>query len=400
MSQQVLKPRVRGFICITSHPDGCAAAVREQIAYVKSRKPIQGGPKSVLVIGASTGYGLSSRISAAFGSGAATLGVFFERNGEGDKPGSPGWYNTAGFHSEAKKAGLKAVSLNGDAFSAELKAQVIEAIKSKMPGGKIDLVVYSLASPRRTAPDGVTYKSVLKPTGARFHAKNLDTDKKVVNEVTLETASADDIAQTVKVMGGEDWELWMNALDGAGVLKEGCQTVAYSYIGPQVTWPIYKDGTIGKAKEDLERAGRKIDDLMKLHRGRAFVSVNKAVVTQASSAIPVVPLYVSLLFKIMKAKGTHEGCIEQIQRLFEKQMYNGNALDFDENGRVRIDDWEMAPDVQKAVFDAWPQVTTETFDAHADFAGYQTDFMKNFGFGLAGIDYEAPTEVERPIEDA
>ena len=400
MSQQVLKPRVRGFICITSHPDGCAAAVREQIAYVKSRKPIQGGPKSVLVIGASTGYGLSSRISAAFGSGAATLGVFFERNGEGDKPGSPGWYNTAGFHSEAKKAGLKAVSLNGDAFSAELKAQVIEAIKSKMPGGKIDLVVYSLASPRRTAPDGVTYKSVLKPTGARFHAKNLDTDKKVVNEVTLETASADDIAQTVKVMGGEDWELWMNALDGAGVLKEGCQTVAYSYIGPQVTWPIYKDGTIGKAKEDLERAGRKIDDLMKLHRGRAFVSVNKAVVTQASSAIPVVPLYVSLLFKIMKAKGTHEGCIEQIQRLFEKQMYDGNALDFDENGRVRIDDWEMAPDVQKAVFDAWPQVTTETFDAHADFAGYQTDFMKNFGFGLAGIDYEAPTEVERPIEDA
>jgi enoyl-[acyl-carrier protein] reductase/trans-2-enoyl-CoA reductase (NAD+) len=400
MSQQVLKPRVRGFICITSHPDGCAAAVREQIAYVKSRKPIQGGPKSVLVIGASTGYGLSSRISAAFGSGAATLGVFFERNGEGDKPGSPGWYNTAGFHSEAKKAGLKAVSLNGDAFSAELKAQVIEAIKSKMPGGKIDLVVYSLASPRRTAPDGVTYKSVLKPTGARFHAKNLDTDKKVVNEVTLETASADDIAQTVKVMGGEDWELWMNALDGAGVLKEGCQTVAYSYIGPQVTWPIYKDGTIGKAKEDLERAGRKIDDLMKLHRGRAFVSVNKAVVTQASSAIPVVPLYVSLLFKIMKAKGTHEGCIEQIQRLFEKQMYNGNALDFDENGRVRIDDWEMAPDVQKAVFDAWPQVTTETFDAHADFAGYQSDFMKNFGFGLAGIDYEAPTEVERPIEDA
>jgi enoyl-[acyl-carrier protein] reductase/trans-2-enoyl-CoA reductase (NAD+) len=249
MSQQVVKPRVRGFICITSHPDGCAAAVREQIAYVKSRKPLQGGPKSVLVIGASTGYGLSSRIAAAFGSGAATMGVFFERNGEGDKPGSPGWYNTAAFHAEAKKAGLKAVSFNGDAFSAEMKTQVIEAIKAKMPGGKVDLVVYSLASPRRTAPDGVTYKSVLKPTGAPFHAKNLDTDRKVVNDVTLETATADDIAQTVKVMGGEDWELWMNALDGAGVLKEGCQTVAYSYIGPQVTWPIYKDGTIGKAKE-------------------------------------------------------------------------------------------------------------------------------------------------------
>ncbi|MEY3583358.1 MAG: hypothetical protein RJA48_441 [Verrucomicrobiota bacterium] len=399
MSLQVLKPRVRGFICITSHPEGCAAHVREQIAHVKSRPALKGGPKSVLVIGASTGYGLSSRIAAAFGSGAATLGIFFERNGEGDKAGSPGWYNTTGFHAEAKKAGLTAISLNGDAFSAELKAQVIEAIKSKMPGGKVDLIVYSLASPRRTAPDGVTYKSTLKPTGAPFHAKNLDTDRKVVNDVTLDTANAEEIAHTVKVMGGEDWELWMNALDGAGVIKEGCQTVAYSYIGPQVTWPIYKDGTIGKAKEDLERASRKIDDLMKLHRGRAFVSVNKAVVTQASSAIPVVPLYVSLLFKIMKAKGNHEGCIEQIQRLFEKQMYNDNALDFDDNGRVRIDDLEMLPDIQKAVFDIWPLVTTETFDQYGDFAGYQSDFLKNFGFGLTGVDYDASTEVERPIEN-
>ena len=399
MSLQVLKPRVRGFICITSHPEGCAAHVREQIAHVKSRPALKGGPKSVLVIGASTGYGLSARIAAAVGSGAATLGIFFERNGEGDKAGSPGWYNTTGFHAEAKKAGLTAISLNGDAFSAELKAQVIEAIKSKMPGGKVDLIVYSLASPRRTAPDGVTYKSTLKPTGAPFHAKNLDTDRKVVNDVTLDTANAEEIAHTVKVMGGEDWELWMNALDGAGVIKEGCQTVAYSYIGPQVTWPIYKDGTIGKAKEDLERASRKIDDLMKLHRRRAFVSVNKAVVTQASSAIPVVPLYVSLLFKIMKAKGNHEGCIEQIQRLFEKQMYNDNALDFDDNGRVRIDDLEMLPEIQKAVFDIWPLVTTETFDQYGDFAGYQSDFLKNFGFGLAGVDYDAPTEVERPIEN-
>lgn len=400
MSQQILKPRVRGFICITSHPEGCAAHVREQIAYVRSRPALQGGPKSVLVIGSSTGYGLSSRIAAAFGSGAATLGIFFERNGEGDKPGSPGWYNTAAFHAEAKKAGLKAVSLNGDAFSAEMKAQAIEAIKKKMPGGKVDLVVYSLASPRRTAPDGVTYKSTLKPTGAPFHAKNLDTDRKVVNEVTLETANAEEISHTVKVMGGEDWEIWMDELDKAGVLATGCQTVAYSYIGPQVTWPIYKDGTIGKAKEDLERASQKIDALMKLHRGRAFVSVNKAVVTQASSAIPVVPLYVSLLFKIMKAKGNHEGCIEQIQRLFEKQMYNGNALNFDDKGRVRIDDWEMLPEIQKAVFDVWPAVTTETLDKYGDFAGYQSDFLKNFGFGLAGVNYDAPTEVERPIEDA
>jgi len=401
MSQVVLKPRVRGFICLTAHPEGCAAALREQIAHVKSRKPLQGGPKSVLVIGASTGYGLSSRVAAAFGSGAATLGVFFERPGEGDKPASPGWYNTVAFHEEARKAGLKAVSINGDAFSTELKQQVIAAIKSKLPGGKVDLVVYSLASPRRTDPKtGETHKSVLKPVGQSFHAKNLDTDRKIVNDVTLEAATPEDVANTVKVMGGEDWELWMEALDAADVLTEGAQTVAYSYIGPQVTWPIYKDGTIGKAKEHLEKSGERIDALLKLRRGRAFVSVNKAVVTQASSAIPVVPLYVSLLFKVMKAKGTHEGCIEQIQRLFEKQMYNGNALDFDDAGRVRLDDLEMKPEIQKAVFDVWPLVTTETLEAHGDFAGYQSDFLKNFGFGLAGVDYEQPTEVERPITDA
>ena len=401
MSSVVLKPRVRGFICLTAHPEGCAAHIREQIAHVKSRPPLKGGPKSVLVLGSSTGYGLASRISAAFGSGAATLGVAFERPGEGDKPASPGWYNTVAFHDEARKAGLKAFYLNGDAFSNEMKAQVVDLIKSRMPGGKVDLVVYSLASPRRTDPrTGETHKSVLKPVGQAFHAKNLDTDRKVVNEVSLEAATPEDVANTVKVMGGEDWELWMEALDAAGVLAEGAQTVAYSYIGPQVTWPIYKDGTIGKAKEDLEKAGARIDAILKLRRGRAFVSVNKAVVTQASSAIPVVPLYISLLFKVMKAKGTHEGCVEQIQRLFERQMYNGNALEFDDAGRVRLDDWEMAPDVQKAVFDLWPAVTTETLDAHGDFAGYQSDFLKLFGFGLAGVDYEAPTETERPIADA
>lgn len=401
MSQVVLKPRVRGFICLTAHPEGCAAHIREQIAHVKSRKPLQGGPKSVLVIGASTGYGLSSRIAAAFGSGAATLGIFFERPAEGDKPASPGWYNTVAFHEEARKAKLKAVSINGDAFSPELKSQVIEAIKAKMPNGKVDLIVYSLASPRRTDPKtGETHKSVLKPVGQSFHAKNLDTDRKVVNDVTLEAATPEDVHNTVKVMGGEDWELWMEALDSAGVLSVGAQTVAYSYIGPQVTWPIYKDGTIGKAKENLEQAGQRIDAILKMHRGRAFVSVNKAVVTQASSAIPVVPLYVSLLFKVMKPAGTHEGCIEQIQRLFEKQMYNGNALEFDDAGRVRLDDLEMKPEIQKAVFDVWPKVTTETLDTYGDFAGYQSDFLKNFGFGLAGVDYEQATEVERPIVDA
>ncbi|MFM7209429.1 MAG: enoyl-ACP reductase FabV [Verrucomicrobiota bacterium] len=400
MSLQVVKPRVRGFICLTAHPEGCAAQLRSQIAHVRSRKPLKDGPKSVLVIGSSTGYGLASRVAAAFGSGAGTVGVFFERDGEGDKTGSPGWYNTAAFHAEARKAGLKAVSINGDAFSADIKARAIEAVKTKMPGGKVDLVVYSLASPRRTAPDGATYKSVLKPVGAPFKAKNLDTDRQVVNEVTLEPAAGDDVLQTVKVMGGEDWELWMEALESAGAIAEGCQTVAYSYIGPEVTWPIYRDGTIGKAKEDLDRAAAKIDAQMKLRRGRAFVSINKAVVTQASSAIPVVPLYISILFKVMKAKGTHEGCIEQIQRLFEKQMYDGNALDFDDKGRVRIDDWEMAEDVQREVFRIWPDVTTETLGALADFAGYQKDFLGNFGFGCAGVDYEAPTEVERPVTDA
>lgn len=400
MSLQVVKPRVRGFICLTAHPEGCAAQLRSQIAHVRSRKPLKDGPKSVLVIGSSTGYGLASRVAAAFGSGAGTVGVFFERDGEGDKTGSPGWYNTAAFHAEARKAGLKAVSINGDAFSADIKARAIEAVKTKMPGGKVDLVVYSLASPRRTAPDGATYKSVLKPVGAPFKAKNLDTDRQVVNEVTLEPAAGDEVLQTVKVMGGEDWELWMEALESAGALAEGCQTVAYSYIGPEVTCPIYRDGTIGKAKEDLDRAAAKIDAQMKLRRGRAFVSINKAVVTQASSAIPVVPLYISILFKVMKAKGTHEGCIEQIQRLFEKQMYDGNALDFDDKGRVRIDDWEMAEDVQREVFRIWPDVTTETLGALADFAGYQKDFLGNFGFGCAGVDYEAPTEVERPVTDA
>ncbi|MFM8904636.1 MAG: enoyl-ACP reductase FabV [Verrucomicrobiota bacterium] len=400
MSLQVVKPRVRGFICLTAHPEGCAAQLRSQIAHVRSRKPLKDGPKSVLVIGSSTGYGLASRVAAAFGSGAGTVGVFFERDGEGDKTGSPGWYNTAAFHAEARKAGLKAVSINGDAFSADIKARAIEAVKTKMPGGKVDLVVYSLASPRRTAPDGATYKSVLKPVGAPFKAKNLDTDRQVVNEVTLEPAAGDDVLQTVKVMGGEDWELWMEALESAGAIAEGCQTVAYSYIGPEVTWPIYRDGTIGKAKEDLDRAAAKIDAQMKLRRGRAFVSINKAVVTQASSAIPVVPLYISILFTVMKAKGTHEGCIEQIQRLFEKQMYDGNALDFDDKGRVRIDDWEMAEDVQREVFRIWPDVTTETLGALADFAGYQKDFLGTFGFGCAGVDYEAPTEVERPITDA
>lgn len=396
MAKQVVSPRIRGFVCITAHPEGCAAHVREQIAYVKSRPAIKNGPKNVLVLGSSTGYGLASRISAAFGAGANTFGVYFERPSANGKTASAGWYNTAAFESEARKAGLYAASMNGDAFSAEMKAEVIERLKKEMP--QIDLVVYSLAAPRRTDPaTGESYKSVLKPVGNAYTSKNLDTDKKVVNEVTLEPANADEINATVKVMGGEDWKLWMEALDEAGLLAEGCQSMAYSYVGPSVTWPIYKDGSIGQAKKDLYAKGKEIDAMLKIKRGRAFVSVNKAVVTQASSAIPVVPLYISILFKVMKAKDLHEDCIEQIQRLFETQMYNDNFLNYDENGLVRIDDWEMRDDVQKEVFDIWPQICTENLEALSDFAGYQNGFLKLFGFGLDGVDYTAETEIEVPI---
>lgn len=388
----VIKPKVRGFICVTAHPAGCAAHVQEQIDYVKAHGPITEGPKKVLVIGSSTGYGLASRISAAFGSGAATIGVFFERPSEEGRPATPGWYNTIAFTAAAQSAGLYARNFNGDAFSDPLKSDVIAAIKADL--GSVDLVVYSLASPRRTHPKtGTVYKSTLKPVGAPYTNKTVDTDKGLVSEITIEPAAGNDIADTVAVMGGEDWELWIDALDAAGVLAPGCTSVAYSYIGPEVTWPIYKNGTIGLAKNDLERASRAIDARLKAHGyGRAFISVNKALVTQASSAIPVVPLYISILYKIMKAKGTHEGCIEQMDRLFRTQMYGGNALQFDDAGRVRVDDWEMAPDVQAAVTEIWPRVTTENLAALTDIAGYRTEFMKLFGFGLPDIDYDADVE--------
>lgn len=396
MAKQIVSPRVRGFVCITAHPEGCAAHVREQIAYVKSRPAIKNGPKNVLVIGSSTGYGLASRISAAFGAGANTFGVYFERPSANGKTASAGWYNTAAFEAEARKAGLYAASANGDAFSNALKDEVIARLKKEMP--KIDLVVYSLASPRRTDPaTGETYSSVLKPVGAPYSSKNLNTDKKIVDEVTMQPATDAEIAATIKVMGGEDWKLWMTALEAAGLLADGCQSVAYSYVGPTLTWPIYKDGSIGQAKKDLYAAAKTIDAQLKAIRGRAFVSVNKAVVTQASSAIPVVPLYISILFKIMKEKGIHEDCIEQIQRLFETQMYNDGFLNFDENGLVHIDDWEMREDVQKAVFEIWPKINTENLEQLSDFAGYQSGFLKLFGFGLPGVDYSQEVEIEVPI---
>ncbi|MFA6962605.1 MAG: enoyl-ACP reductase FabV [Opitutaceae bacterium] len=394
----VIKPKVRGFVCVTAHPAGCAAHVQEWIDYVKAKGPVKNGPKKVLVIGSSTGYGLASRITAAFGSGAATIGVFFERPSEPDKTATPGWYNTAAFTTAAKKAGLYAKNFNGDAFSDQLKTDVLAAIKADL--GQVDLVVYSLASPRRTHPKtGVVHKSCLKPVGQSYTNKTVDTDKGVVSNITIEPANEAEIADTAAVMGGEDWEMWINALDEAKLLAPGATSVAYSYIGPSVTWPIYKNGTIGLAKNDLERAGKSIDATLKANGyGRAFISVNKALVTQASSAIPVVPLYISILYKIMKAKGTHEGCIEQIDRLFRTQMYGGMGLTFDDAGRVRIDDWEMMPDIQAEVAKLWPEVNTETLASLTDIAGYRSEFLKLFGFGLPGIDYDADIEphVELP----
>ncbi len=391
----IVEPKVKGFLCVTAHPEGCAENVREQIAYVRGKGEIKGGCKSALIIGSSTGYGLASRITAAFGCGAATIGVFFERPGDAarSRPASAGWYNTAEFTKQAEAAGLYCANINGDAFGDEVKKQAIEAIK-KSPLGKVDLIVYSLASPRRTDPDtGEVYKSVLKTVGEERKDKSLDTDKGQVVEVTVPAATEREIFETVKTMGGDDWERWVKALDDAGVIAEGCASVAYSYIGPELTYPIYRSGTIGLAKKDLEAAADRIDALLKLRRGKAFISVNKALVTQASSAIPVVPLYVSILYKVMKEKGIHEGCIEQIQRLFATQLYNGNCLEFDDEGRVRIDNLELRDDVQKAVFDIWPKVSTENLYELTDFAGYKKEFLKLFGFGLPNVDYSKDVEI-------
>jgi enoyl-[acyl-carrier protein] reductase/trans-2-enoyl-CoA reductase (NAD+) len=386
----VVTPKVRGFICTTAHPVGCAKHVAEQIAVVKNRGPIANGPKKVLVIGSSTGYGLSSRIAAAFGSNASTIGVFFEKPAETDKCGTAGWYNSAAFENEARAAGLYARSFNGDAFSDAMKTEVIAAIKSDL--GQVDCVVYSLASPRRTDPkSGEVYKSVLKPIGQSYTNRNLNTSTGVVDEITIQPAEGDDVAQTVAVMGGEDWQMWIDALLAEGLLAKGVQTVAYSYIGPEITWPIYKNGTIGRAKEDLERVQRELDTKLKPLDGKAWVSVNKALVTQASSAIPVVPLYISLLYKVMKAEGTHEDCIEQMDRLFRDRLYNGNPQP-DEAGRIRIDDWEMAPAVQKLVDQRWTEVNTDNLREIADFDGYQAGFLKLFGFGLNGVDYTADVD--------
>ena len=390
----IIRPKVRGFVCVTAHPTGCAANVQEQIDYVKSQSPVENGAKNVLIVGASTGYGLASRIAAAFGCGANTLGIYFERPSERGRTATPGWYNSVALEKAAKTDGLYASSINGDAFSNEIKEQSIERIKLDM--GKIDLVIYSLASPRRTDPKtGETYRSALKPIGADYSNKYLDTDKRSIQEATVDAATDEDIQNTVKVMGGDDWELWIQALKDADLLSEGFKTVAYDYIGPKVTWPIYKDGTIGQAKVDLRRAQAAINESVSDLGGEAHVSVNKAVVTQASSAIPGVNLYITILFKIMKELGGHEGCIEQMQRLFSDRLYNqGGNVPIDELGLIRMDDWEMEEKIQDAVTKVWPLVSTENLEELTDFEGYQTDFLRLFGFGIKGVDYEAEVEPE------
>jgi enoyl-[acyl-carrier protein] reductase/trans-2-enoyl-CoA reductase (NAD+) len=386
----VISPKIRGFICTTAHPVGCAKHIADQIAVVKSRGAIANGPKKVLVIGSSTGYGLASRIAAAFGSNAATIGVFFERPAESDRTGTAGWYNSAAFEKEAAAAGLYARSFNGDAFSDAMKTEVIEAIKNDL--GQVDCVIYSLASPRRSHPKtGEVFKSVLKPIGEVYTNKNLNTGTGEVNQVTIEPANDDDIRQTEAVMGGEDWEMWIDALLKANVLAKGVKTVAYSYIGPVLTWAIYKNGTIGRAKIDLERAQKAIDGKLAALDGKAWVSVNKALVTQASSAIPVVPLYISLLYKLMKADGTHEECIEQMDRLFRERLYNGNPQP-DEEGRIRVDDWEMAKPIQDEIAKRWTEVSSENLTTLGDFSGYQASFLRLFGFGLDGVDYAADVD--------
>jgi len=385
----IIQPRTRGFICLTAHPDGALQSVKNQIEYVKSKGAIKNGPKKVLVIGASTGFGLSSRITAAFGSDAATVGVFFEKPASEGKMGTAGWYNSAAFEKEATAAGLYAKSINGDAFSDEVKKQTIELIKKDL--GQVDLVVYSLASPRRTHPKtGVAYASVLKPIGQSFTNKTVDFHTGVVSDITIPpTDNEVDIPNTVAVMGGEDWKFWMEDLKAAGVLAEGVQTVAYSYIGPELTFPIYRNGTIGQAKNDLEATVTVLNDLLKDLNGKSYVSVNKALVTQSSSAIPVVPLYISLLYKVMKAKGTHEGTIEQMQRLFAERLYteDGN-VPLDSAGRIRVDDLEMAEDVQAEVDQLWKETTTENLTEISDIEGYRKEFFNLFGFEVDGIDYE------------
>ena len=395
----VIHPKVRGFICTTAHPVGCSRNVQEQIDYIQSKGPITGGPKKVLVLGSSNGYGLASRITAAFGCGAATIGVFFERPSDGKRTATAGWYNSTAFDAAAKKAGLYSKSINGDAFSDEIRRQVCDVIKKDL--GQVDCVIYSLASPRRADPKtGELYKSVLKPKDKPYTNKSIDFEKNQVTSVTLEAATEEEIAHTVKVMGGEDWEVWIDALQKENLLAPKAVTVAYSYIGPDVTTAVYRNGTIGAAKDHLEATARKLDERLKKQGGRALVSVNKALVTQSSSAIPFIPLYFVLLMKVMKEKGAHEDCIQQICRLFHERLFNGRPPDqipTDGQGRARVDDREMRADVQTEVGKLWAIVDSANVRQIADVQGYNDDFLRLFGFNIKGVDYDADVNIEVPL---
>ena len=386
----IVEPKVKGFICTTAHPVGCERNVLKQIDYVKRNGAIDGA-KKVLVIGASTGYGLASRITAAFGMGAATIGVLFDKEATGKRTATPGLYNTKAFDAAARKEGLYTKSINGDAFSVEIKEQVIAAIKEDL--GKVDMVVYSLAAPRRTTADGVTYVSSLKTTGEPFTQKNWNLRDNTVSEATISSATEEETEATVKVMGGEDWMDWIDALVKADAIEENAITVAYSYIGPKLTYPIYHEGTIGMAKKHLSESADAITRKQKALGIRAYVSVNKALVTQASSAIPVVPLYLSVLYRVMKGKGIHEGCIEQMYRLWGEKIFGADGIVVEADGMLHVDDWEMREDVQKEVMDIWQQINSENLLELADTEGYWTDFYQMFGFKMDGVDYSADVEV-------
>ena len=395
-----IEPKIKGFLCTTAHPAGCAADVDEQIQVVEAQGPIDGAPKRVLVIGASGGYGLASRIVAAMGCGAATMGVFFERPAKGARTASAGWYKTAAFDREAEKRGLYAKHFNGDAFSASLKAKVIEQIQADW--GQVDLVVYSLAAPARTLPSGETVRSTLKPIGDAFSGSTIDFNSGEIRSISLDPASDDEIADTVKVMGGDDWREWMEALSAANCLAEGCVTTNYTYLGSEVTWPIYYHGTIGKAKEDLDRTAAALNQQLASLNGQAEVIVMKGLLTQAASAIPGMSLYLSLLFKAMKEKGTHEGCIEQVDRLFRTQLFAKDGQRRDDEGRLRMDELEMAEDIQAYVRTHWSEVTEANLNTLTDFSGYRRAFLNMHGFDVDGVDYEAEqiVDVAIPLEAA
>ena len=386
----IIKPKIRGFICTTTHPTGCEANVLEQINITKANGKLSNGPKKVLVIGSSSGYGLASRITAAFGNEAATVGVFFEKPGTEKKTGTAGYYNSAAFDKFAKAEGLYSKSINCDAFSHEAKQKAIELIKQDL--GQVDMVVYSLASPVRKMPDsGEVIRSSLKPIGENYNSTAVDTNKDTIIETSVEPATEQEIQDTVTVMGGQDWELWINALSDAGVLTDDCKTVAYSYIGTELTWPIYWHGALGKAKMDLDRAAHALNEKLAVKGGSANVAVLKSVVTQASSAIPVMPLYIAMVFKKMREEGIHESCIEQINRMFSDRLYrlDGAAAETDDQNRLRLDDWELRDEIQQHCRDLWPEVTTVNLAELTDYREYKEEFLKLFGFGIDGVDYEA-----------